>query len=264
MIAPFEHQRAGSIDDALRALAEGVVPYAGGTELLAAMKLGLLAPERIIDLKRIPDLNGVTEAGDAIYIGATTPHAAVAVDPHVNARLPMLAAVTRDIGNPRVRWQGTVGGNLCFAEPRSDLVPALIALDATLRLRTLGGERSVAVADFIIGAFTVDRRDDELLIDITIPTIELRFQRYDRIQLQERPTAGVALVRRGQAWRLCVGAAGYVPVTREVPSLGELNAATISADLEAIDDAAGSADYKRHLVRVLVDRVVAAAKEAAE
>ena len=85
------------------------------------------------------------------------------------------------------------------------------------------------------------------------------------IDIADQKEAGVALVRRGPAWRLCVGAAGYVPVTREVPSLGELNAATISADLDAIDDAAGSADYKRHLVRVLVDRVVvAAAKEAAE
>ena len=259
MIRPFEHQSAGSLREALDAVADGAVPYAGGTELLASMKLGLLAPHRLVDLKRVPELAGIRLDGDQLIIGSGTRHAAAESDLELRHRLPMLAHVLAHIGNPRVRWQGTLGGNLCFAEPRSDLAPALIALDASLTLQSRNTDRFIKAATFVTDAFTVDRHDDELLTEISVDTSGIVFQRYERIQLMERPTVGVALVGRSNGWRLCVGAVGYVPTWHDAHNLADFDAAEVIAALEPIDDAAGSAEYKRHLVGVLVRRLVAAA-----
>jgi carbon-monoxide dehydrogenase medium subunit len=259
VIRPFEHQSPGSLREALDALAHGAVPYAGGTELLAAMKLGLLAPDRLVDLKRVTELAGVRVDQDRLIIGAGTTHAAAERDPELRGRLPMLAKVLAHIGNPRVRWQGTLGGNLCFAEPRSDLAPALIALGATLTLQSRDAERSLHASAFATDAFTVDRNDNELLTEITIDTSGIVFQRYERIQLMERPTAGVALVGRSQGWRLCVGAVGYVPTWHDASGVADIDVAEVISAVEPIDDSSGSAEYKRHLVGVLVRRLVAAA-----
>lgn len=265
MITPFTHARATTIDDALRAMADGAVPYAGGTELLAAMKLGLLAPERLVDLKHIRELTGVSldARTGGVTIGAATPHAAAAADPIVTDRLPMLASALATIANPRVRWQGTLGGNLCFAEPRSDLFPVLVALTTALILRGPNGERTIGISDFVLDAFTVDRQDDELLVRLVIETDGIEYQRYHRIQIGERPTVGVALVRRMGGWRLCVGAVGYVPVLHTADGLEDLEPEAVAEAVEPIVDAAGSADYKRHLVRVLVARALRDAGAAA-
>lgn len=261
MITRFEHQRATTVEQALAAVASGAVPYVGGTELLAAMKLGLTAPERLVDLKQVGELRGVRSDDDSITIGAATPHAEVAASLIVRERLPMLANVTSVIGNPRVRWQGTVGGNLCFAEPRSDLIPALIALRARLRLRSQEGGRGVDMESFVSAPFTVDRRDDELLVDVVIPTGDLLFQQYHRLQIMERPTVGVALVGAATGWRLCVGAAGYIPSWHDAPTPGGFDADAVADAIEPMEDAAGAADYKRDLVRTLVSRALSGARK---
>lgn len=262
MIEPFVHERAASVADAVDALARGATPYAGGTELVAAMKLGLLTPERLVDLKQVAELREIHVGSGEIVIGSTVPHAMVSAHGDVRTRLPMLAQVTSEIGNARVRWQGTVGGNLCFAEPRSDLLPALIALGARLRLASSQGSREVPADAFVIGPFTVDRRDDELLTEIVVPTDDLTFQHYERIQLLERPTAGVALVGRPSGWRIVIGAAGYVPTWDDASSPSGFDVGAIVSSLEVMEDAAGSSDYKRQLVSVLVTRVLQLAEEA--
>lgn len=260
----FRHERVGTLDDALQSVAGQAVPYAGGTELLAAMAMGMTAPDHLVDLKRVAELRGVTAAPKAVRIAAATPHAVVAADPTVGARLPMLAQVTAEVGNPRVRWQGTVGGNVCFAEPRSDLIPALNALQARLWLRSIRNERSTTVAEFIQGPFTVDLRAGELLVGIDVDTDDVIYQRYDRVRLLERPTAGVALVGRRSGWRLCVGAAGYLPTVHDIADPADLVPGDVARAVEPIEDSAGAADYKRHLVEVLVSRVLAAATAARE
>lgn len=262
MIEPIRHERPDNVGDVLEALANGATPYVGGTELLAAMKLGLLAPEHLVDLKGVPGLSGVEIEGSLVHIGAATPHAVAEQHGDVRARIPVLSTALRNIGNPRVRWQGTLGGNLCFAEPRSDLVPVLTALDAILSLRSMRGERSVRAAEFVTDAFTVDRADDELLIRISIDMDGLRYQEYARVQHMERPSVGVALVRRGEQWRLCIGSVGYVPHLAVAQALDELDPAAIAAALDPIEDAAGSAEYKRHLAEVVVGRVLAEARSA--
>lgn len=260
MIGAIRHERPHDLDQALAAVASGGTPYVGGTELLAAMKLGLLAADHLVDLKGVAELSGIAVDGSSLHIGAATPHAVAEQDAELRTRLPSLASALRTIGNPRVRWQGTLGGNLCFAEPRSDLAPVLIALGARLSLRSVRGERIVQAEEFVQDAFTVDRADDELLVRISIDVDGLRYQRYSRVQHMERPTVGVALVRRDAQWRLCLGSVGYVPLLTVVETLDELDAAAIAAAVEPIEDAAGSAEYKRHLAEVTVSRALAEAR----
>jgi aerobic carbon-monoxide dehydrogenase medium subunit len=262
MMPEFDLARPRTLADALAAVADGATPYAGGTELVAAMKLGLLAPDKLVDLKRVPELSGVWVSNSSVVIGAATAHAVAERDATVRSRLPMLAGVLARIGNPRVRWQGTLGGNLCFAEPRSDLITALIALGATLTLRSVSEERHVPAAEFITDAFTTDRRDDELLISVSVDAAGIAFQRYERIKVMERPSVGVALVGRPDGWRLAIGAIGYVPLHHEAERLEDMDPDQLARSIEPIVDSSGSAAYKLHLVKVLANRLLAAAGEA--
>ena len=263
MIQPLRHTRPADLREALEALTQGGTPYVGGTELLASMKLGLMAPEHLVDLKGLSELRGIELEGSVLHIGAATPHAVAERDQRVRTILPILSTALRTIGNPRVRWQGTLGGNLCFAEPRSDLIPVLVALDARLSLTSIQGDRSVRARDFVTDAFVVDRRDDELLVRISIDTDGLTYQHYSRIQHMERPSVGLAIVRRHENWELCVGSVGYVPHLTTAHTLDAVDPVAITEAIEPIEDAAGSAEYKRHLVQVLVSRGLVEAGAAA-
>src|SRR5690606_27215887 len=141
----FRHHRPETLQEALALLSFDTLPYAGGTELLLAMRSGLLRPDGLVDLKRITGLGSVALDDDVLRIGGTATHQAVAVDRDVRAELPVLAEVLRQVGNPRVRSSGTLGGNLCFAEPKSDVATILGALEATVRLDSPEGSRNVAV-----------------------------------------------------------------------------------------------------------------------
>ena len=123
MLPPFRLARPETLDEALDALGEDQVAYCGGTELLLAMGAGLTRPDVLVDVKRLPELAGIRLDGDHLVIGATERHADVATHPLVRRHAPMLSAVERAVGNARVRSQGSVGGNLCFAEPKSDVAP---------------------------------------------------------------------------------------------------------------------------------------------
>ena len=262
MIQPLRHTRPADLREALAALTQGGTPYVGGTELLAAMKLGLMAPEHLVDLKGLSELRGIELEGSVLHIGAATPHAVAERDQRVRM-LPILSTALRTIGNPRVRWQGTLGGNLCFAEPRSDLIPVLVALDARLSLASIQGDRSVRARDFVTDAFVVDRRDDELLVRISVDTDGLSYQQYSRVQHTERPSVGLAIVHRHEEWELCVGSVGYVPHLTTARALDAFDPVAIAEAIEPIEDAAGSAEYKRHLVQVLVSRGLVEAGAAA-
>src|SRR5699024_10988976 len=121
-----------TLGEALEAISEDAIPYCGGTELLLAMRAGLHRPELLVDVKRLRELAGITFYGQQLVIGATETHMDIAAHPAVRQHVPMLAAVEKGVGNARVRAQGSIGGNLCFAEPKSDVGTALIALQATV------------------------------------------------------------------------------------------------------------------------------------
>ena len=129
--------RSEDLDDVLAAVDYDHAPYAGGTELVPAMGLGLRRPAAIVDLKRVEALKRieVNAGAGAVSIGSAVTHRRLSDHPGVQEHLPTLAAAASRVGNARVRSTGTVGGNLCFAEPRSDLGCVLLALGASRRTR---------------------------------------------------------------------------------------------------------------------------------
>jgi carbon-monoxide dehydrogenase medium subunit len=282
LLRPFALHRPATADEAcalLARLGDDAAPYAGGTELLLLMKLGLLRPRHLIDVKRVAGFDAITDGG-RVTLGATVTHRAVERSALVRQRCPLVATVARHVANVRVRNVGTVGGNLAFADPHSDLATLFLTLDATVELVSPRGRRELALADFTRGAWETAREADELLAAVRLtPWPPDTAAVYIKFGVHERPTLGVALALRldgaGAAGariaeaRLAIGCVDPRPV--RIPAaevrltgvavadiddatgaVGELAAATVDPD----DDLHGSADYKREMVAVFVRRAL--------
>lgn len=255
VLPPFRLLRPRSVSEALGLVDYDRMAYAGGTELLLAMKEGLLRPTHLVDLKGIPGLDRVVESGDEVSIGALVTHTRAADDPVLRSRLPGLAGVLTRVGNPRVRATGTLAGNLCFAEPRSDVAPALIAMGAEVEISSRDGHRRMAVGDLILGPYTTALQPGQLLTRIIVPVRPgLRFV-YLKHQTAERPALGVALAVDSHV-SLVVGAVGLTPQVFCPDSLSEIDAHEIAGRVEVIPDMTGSEEYKRHLVEVYLRRAL--------
>lgn len=261
VLPPFTLHRPTTIDDVVELVSWDDLPYVGGTELLLAMRAGLLNPRSLIDLKGVEGLDRIEAADDAVTVGATVTHARAAGDAGVRRALPLLVDVLGEVGNPRVRAAGTLAGNLCFAEPKSDIIPFLIALDASVTLASTNGERRTSVSDFILGPYFTSRDQGEVLTTIEVPVRPGRDMTYVKYQVMERPTVGVAAVRAVDdgTMRVVVGAAGEVPVVIDVDA-SDPDADSVASEaaerLEPVDDLTGSADYKRHVTAVYVRRAL--------
>ncbi len=144
-LPPFTISQAGSATEAstiITSHAGAATLYAGGTELLLAMKEGVLAYDHLVDIKTIPGLDEIRLEVDELWIGAAVTHAQIEHAPLVLEHLPALADVERRVANPRVRATGTLAGNLCFAEPHSDPATLLLCLDARVVIDGSGGQRT--------------------------------------------------------------------------------------------------------------------------
>src|SRR5262249_4067734 len=143
-LRPFALHRPSTLAEAAEVLArEGshAALYAGGTELLLILKEGLLRVQSLIDVKGIRGLSEIHADDGHVIVGATTTHRAVERSEIVQARCPLIARVARHVANIRVRSVGTVGGNLAFADPHSDLATVFLTFDAVVRLVSRAGER---------------------------------------------------------------------------------------------------------------------------
>ena len=259
MLPPFRLARPETLDEALDAIGDDAVPYCGGTELLLAMRAGLHRPDALVDVKRLTALTGIRVEDDHLVVGAAERHMDVAAHPDVLRRLPMLAAVERAVGNARVRAQGSIGGNLCFAEPKSDVGTALIAFGATVRLASPAGGREIAVADLIAGPYWADKEPDELMVDVRVPLPPPSLvATYLKYQTMERPTVGVALTHDPEAGaaRLVIGAVGEVPMAWTFPGPADIDPDAIAREIDPTPDLTGSERYKRHITGVYVRRAV--------
>jgi len=273
----FQYHRPHNLDQVFELIdryGDDAALYAGGTELLLALKARVLRYEHLVDLKRVPGLKGVRESDGQVVIGALSSHFSLATDPIVKRLVPAYAALSDNIANIRVRVSGTIGGNLCFAEPHADPPAMLAALGASLTLRGRNGERSVAMADFIEGEFTTVREPAEVLTEVRIPVpaVSARFA-YCSFGHLERPAVGIAAgycPERGMPrYRIWAGAIAGQPIRLQsvenalagvpIENLGDVLADAASSaaqQLPAHDNLQGSADYKRHLAAVLTRRAV--------
>jgi aerobic carbon-monoxide dehydrogenase medium subunit len=196
----FTIHQPQSVDEASQMLVRfgpDAAVYAGGTELLIVMKERLAHFPHLVDIKRIPGLNDISYDAERreIAMGAVARHRDLERSLVVRDRLPALAMLEAEIANVRVRQAGTIGGNLCFAEPHSDPATLLTALDARLTLVAATDTRQIPMASFITGLMETARRHEEILVSITVPEPAANAGvAYERFKLHERPTAAVAAV----------------------------------------------------------------------
>ena len=169
--ASFDYFRAEKIDDALMALAANSESQvlAGGQSLIAMMNLRLAKPGSLIDINRLTDLDYIRPEGDELAIGALTRHTTAATSTVIAEFCPLMTAAYDHIAHRAVRNRGSVGGNLCHADPSSENPAVAIASDATLVLKSAEGERRVAAEDFFLGLYETAAQQNELLTEIRIP-----------------------------------------------------------------------------------------------
>jgi carbon-monoxide dehydrogenase medium subunit len=248
--------------------------YAGGTELLLAMKHDLLRYENLVDVKTIPGLDTIEAKNGSVVIGGAVTHRAIERSSVVKNRLPVVSNMETQVANVRVRATGTLGGNLCFAEPHSDPGTLLLALDAKAHLESKSGPRTVTIDKLITGAYETSLAADELLTAVEIPVLT-KSQRaaYVKFQTHERPTLGLALVldvddggKNIKKARAVVGSVSAVPSRSDKTDAAligsrsqverQLNdaAQALGDAADPVDDLQGSAEYKRHLVTVFLRR----------
>ncbi|MBI4490667.1 MAG: xanthine dehydrogenase family protein subunit M [Deltaproteobacteria bacterium] len=267
-----ESVRAAS--DLLARYGESAKVYAGGTELLLAMKEGLIHYERLINIKKVPDLDQVKLEDGAIRIGALSTHRKLGTSPVLQERLPAFVQMEHNVANIRVREVGTLGGNLSFAEPHADPGTLLLVLGAKLSAEKASSRREIPMDQFFVDAYETCLEPDELLIGIEVPLLPTRSGvTYLKFGYLERPSVGVALLLtldRGDSIadaRIAVGCVGPTPRRieeaegllkgRSVDEASQLvvKAGEIAAGAsQAISDLHGSKDYKEHIVQVLLKR----------
>ncbi len=255
LLDDFRLHRPTTLDEALalRAdLGEGAALYAGGTELLLAMKLGMLSYEDLIDVKRLRELRGIEHVDGAVRIGAGVTHREL----EGLEAVPALAALERNVANVRVRAAGTLGGNLAFSEPHADPPALLTALGAHVELASAAGTRVLRIEDFLLGAYETALAEDEIMTAIVVPTGARAV--YDKFQVLERPAVGVAIALDGDALVVVIGAVDECPVRVALAGLDADDAEAVAfaamGAVDPVDDLSGSEEYKRHLTGVLVRR----------
>ncbi|MDX5592326.1 xanthine dehydrogenase family protein subunit M [Pseudovibrio sp. SPO723] len=258
------YHRAGSLAEAESAIAaaEDGKFLAGGQTLIPTMKQRLAAPTDLVDLRHLGELKGISKQGDgSIRIGAGTCHADVAGSPEVQAAVPGLAALAGMIGDPHVRYMGTIGGSIANNDPAADYPAALMALDASIETN----KRTLAAEDFFTGMFETALEDDEIVIAVTFPACaESAYAKFPN-PASRYAMAGVFVAKDDAGVRVAVTGAGQDGVFRAgdmEQALGANWSADAIAGIEVpadnmLSDIHGSAEYRANLVKVMAKRAVA-------
>jgi aerobic carbon-monoxide dehydrogenase medium subunit len=259
---PFAYHRPADVAAALALLrAEADARYlAGGQSLLGAMKLGLSAPTGLIDVVRLPALQGIERSAGAIRIGAATTHAAVARSPLVREAIPALAHLADQIGDPAVRAWGTLGGSVANADPAACYPAALLGLAATVHT----DRRAIDADAFFLGIYQTALEPDELITAVEFPTGARAAWAKFKHPASRFALVGVFVARAaGGAVRVAVTGAG--PCAFRVTALEaalERGFAAAACDDVPIDstgltsDLHAQAAYRAHLISVLARRAV--------
>jgi CO/xanthine dehydrogenase FAD-binding subunit len=281
--------RPDSLDEALgqrQHYGKDGLPIAGGQSLLVLLRNRLVDPQVLIDLERIRDLRGVKPRTDGVSVGPMTTIYHLASSPELQTSAPILSQAASKVGSTAIRNLGTIGGNLCHNEPGADLPPALLALNATVELRSMKGTRKLRLEEFFRGYFETHIAANEILCGIDIPALDSKASGVylkHAISAEDLAIAGVAVVlvpdvkQPGVAREVRIGLGGVAPVpfraTKAEDALkgvalndGSIREAAEIASTEAdpMSDPHGSAEYRRKMVKVLVRRAISTALESSE
>jgi len=282
---PFDIETPATMAEALALLDqhdEDASVFAGGTALVFAMRQRMIAPRVVVSIGQLPGLSEITYCEtEGLHIGALVRHGQIAASAPVRRHYPALARLFGSLANPQVRNQGTVGGNLCYADPATDPPSCLLALGAEVIIAGRMGQRRLPMRAFLVDFFTTALEPGEILAGIRIPPPlpdeRVFYHRHLRTPAEHRPVANVALRfvsgPDGRDWqnvRLAVGAA--VPVARVMDeaaraltgrpitlALASEAAALVAEKLEPISDARGDAVFRTAVLRAAARRIVAEA-----
>jgi aerobic carbon-monoxide dehydrogenase medium subunit len=257
----FEYQQPKSVADAAKAIASKPEAklMAGGMTLIPTLKQRLAKPTDVVDLGKIPDLNGIKKDGNAIVVGAMTRHADVANSAEVKSALPALADLAAQIGDPAVRHRGTCGGSIANNDPAADYPAAVLALNATI----VTNKRKIAADDFLKGMFETALAPDEIITAVSFPIPEKAAYMKFRNPASRYAIVGVFVAKTGSAVRVGVTGAGAVAFRQKdmEAALTKSFAADAIKDVKQAQDGLNadihaSAEYRAHLVGVMGKRAV--------
>jgi carbon-monoxide dehydrogenase medium subunit len=284
-MTPFELAEPTSLKEAIALLDpddELVRPISGGTALMLMMKAGVFRPTRLVSLRKVEGLSGISGGADgSLEIGALTPLAALEHSDAVARHAPVIVETMRRLANVRVRNVATVGGNLAHGDPHMDLPAVMMALGAGVRVVGRSGRRSIAVENLFAGYYETVLSRDELIASVTIPAQDTRRAAYLKCttgSTEDWPALGVAVcldgdgpaIRRAtvvvsaateRTMRLA-GAESVLEDSRIDDALLRRAGDAAADEAETVSDIRGSAAYKRELLRVYVARAVRQAMQA--
>lgn len=277
--AQFEYVRAGSVDEAVSALAqhgEDAKVMAGGQSLIPLLRLRLSYPEVVVDVSRVGEMTGVREDGDHLVIGAMTTHHDVIHDDLVRTHCGLIAEATRTVADPAVRHRGTFGGALAHADPAGDLPAVALALGVEMVVAGSGGRRTVPASEFFVDYLQTAVGPNEVLVEVRVPKLGegwgYRYEKFHRVAQSWAIVGVAAAVKRsnGSIAEARVGLTnmGSTPVrasgVEQALAGGGLDGIAAAAEhaaegTSAPSDLNGKTDYREHLARVLTRRAVTAA-----
>lgn len=269
---PLELVEPTTVREAVAALQrEGSKPIAGGTALVQVLKQGLHDFSTLVSLRGIDGLDRITVDGSELAIGAMATLWDVAASADVRSVAPGLVEAVRSVGNVRIRAMGTLGGNLCYADPHCDPPIALLVLGARVVLEGPGGRRSLPLEDYFVGYYETAQAPDEVLVEIRIPRpapgTRAVYLRHTFTSEEDWPCVAVAALAGLEAGafrnlRVALAGVGARPlVVTGVPTVTPIGEAAevagrAAVQAEPVSDLRGSEWYKREMVRVHTRRAL--------
>ncbi|MEZ4708198.1 MAG: xanthine dehydrogenase family protein subunit M [Caldilineaceae bacterium] len=279
--APFEYFAPTTLDEALTLLNQhgyDAKVLAGGQSLIPTMNFRLAQPAVLIDLNRIESLFYIAPAADhGVRMGAMTRQRAVERSGLIAQQAPLFTAAMPHIAHAQIRNRGTIGGSLAHADPAAELPAVAVALDARFKLQSIAGERWVNARDFYVGLFTTELEPNEILTEIELPPMQARagwsIQEVARrhgdyalvgvcayVTLDESGVcdqAHIVFLSVGEGPTAAGGAQSVLLGERPTTNVIEAVAATAAdTDIEPMSDIHASADFRRHLAKVLTKRAL--------
>ena len=279
LLREVSYARPSTVEEAVSLLTEhdGARALAGGQTLVNVMKQRAASPDVLVDLADLDELRAISVSGTTLEIGAMATLAAIMRSSEVEVSRPILAATAATVADVQVRNRGTLGGNICVNDPTNHFPPLLVALGASMTIRSPAGERTVPADEFFVGVFETVVREGDLLTRISIPAGG---------KGTGDGMAGVTLGAHGTyianaaasvvdgAWRVVLGCVSAVPVRAtavEERLAGDVDEATARAAVEGLGasldppaDVHASADYRRSLAETSAVRAVLQASERAK
>ena len=275
--APFAYTKAKTLKEAVTLLAkhkDDARLLAGGQSLIATLNMRLSAPDLLIDINGIKNLNGITKKGKYVEIGALARHAQVEHSDVIAKHAPLITLAMPHIGHPAIRNRGTFGGSIAFADPAAELPACLLALGGEIDIAGPRGKRKVKADAFFKGLFETALRPQEMITAIRIPAAD-KATRVGFAELARRhgdyAIVGLAASARGNGKgladvRLAYFGVGDTPVrarkAEAALAAGDVDAAVKALDLDPHDDVQATAKTKKHLAGVLLRRVAKQLMEA--